>query len=267
MISLLAIRTIWAREMIRFYRQPSRVMGAIGTPLIFWLLIGSGFGSSFQTKTVTAGGVSSQMNYLLYFFPGTILLVLLFSSIFSTISLIQDRSEGFLQSVLVSPVSRAEFILGKIFGGTTVSFLQGVLFLVIAQTVHMALRPVQVIEAAGVIFSVSFAFTALGFVLAWKFKSVQGFHAVMNLFLMPMWFLSGAMFPPDGAPGWIRFLMNVNPLSYGLALLRQALSGQTNAYLFHPIAGFELYVLIGFTAMLFLVAHFYAARRRVEDLV
>lgn len=267
MKTLLAIRTIWAREMIRFYRQPSRVMGALGTPLIFWLLIGSGFGSSFQSSAAAASGASAQMNYLLYFFPGTILLVLLFSSIFSTISLIQDRSEGFLQSVLVSPVSRAEFILGKIFGGTTVSFLQGAIFLVIAQFVHMALRPVQLIEAAAVIFSVSFAFTALGFVLAWKFKSVQGFHAVMNLFLMPMWFLSGALFPPDGAPAWIRLLMNINPLSYGLALLRQVLSGQTNDYLFHPVSGFSVYVLVVFSAGLFALAHFYAARRRVEDLV
>jgi ABC-2 type transport system permease protein len=108
---LLAMTSLWRREMVRFLRQRSRVVGALGSPLIFWLLIGSGVGSSFRLS-------GSDMGYMEYFFPGTVVLILLFTSIFSTISIIEDRKEGFLQAVLVAPVPRSAFVLGKLLGGT-----------------------------------------------------------------------------------------------------------------------------------------------------
>src|SRR3982751_4016023 len=122
----LAAGTLWQRELVRFFRQPSRVIGALGPPVLFWFLIGSGLGKSFQLPT-TSG--PADVTYMQYFFPGTIALIVLFTAIFSTISIIEDRHEGFLQSVLVAPVSRGSIVLGKIAGGTTLAFLQAVLFL------------------------------------------------------------------------------------------------------------------------------------------
>ena len=212
--SILPILTLWQRELVRFYRQRSRVVGALGTPLLFWLLIGSGFGASFQ---------SSGTNYLAYLFPGTILLIVLFTAIFSTISVIEDRHEGFLLSVLVAPISRAALVLGKVFGGATLALLQGLTFVLLSPLVGIRLGLLQALEVIGVLFLVSFAMTALGFYFAWRLDSVQGFHSVMNLVLMPMWLLSGALFPASGAHTWIGWVMRLNPLTYGLAALRQAL--------------------------------------------
>jgi ABC-2 type transport system permease protein len=208
------------REWIRFYRQPSRIVGALGTPLVFWFLIGSGLGSSFH-----GAGSAEGTGYLEYFYPGTIAMILLFTSIFSTISLIEDRREGFMQSVLVAPVSRYALVGGKILGGTLLSFAQGCLFLLLAPLVGY--RP----DLAGIglclltMLVLSFSLSSLGFIFAWRLNSIQGFHSVMNLLLFPMWFLSGALFPASGAPFWLRGLMAMNPMTYGVALLQRGLAG------------------------------------------
>src|SRR5438132_6513827 len=125
---MLASGTLWQREIVRFYRQTSRVVGALGPPILFWFLIGSGLGNSFHIAGFDTGGSS----YLQYFFPGTVALIVLFTAIFSTISVIEDRHEGFLQSVLVAPLSRSGLVLGKILGGTTLAILQAVVFLLMA---------------------------------------------------------------------------------------------------------------------------------------
>lgn len=214
--NLLTIFTLWQRELVRFYRQPSRVVGALGSPLLFWVVIGSGLGRSFRTG-------DSPMNYLEYFFPGTILMILLFTAIFSTISLIEDRREGFFQSVLVAPVSRASIVLGKILGGATLALTQACLFLLLGPLVGVALSAIQMIQVTGVLFLCAFSLTGLGFLIAWQFNSVQGFHAIMNLVLMPLWLLSGALFPAGGAFGWVQGIMKINPLSYQNDALRQIL--------------------------------------------
>jgi ABC-2 type transport system permease protein len=213
---LLASYTLWLREIVRFYRDRSRVAGAIGSPLVFWFLIGSGLGRSFR------GGPSQPLpgGYLEYFYPGTLALILLFTAIFSTISLIEDRQAGFLQGVLVAPVPRSSIVLGKILGGTTLAAMQGGVFLLLAPLAHVTLRVADVPALALVIVLASFGVTGLGFVLAWRLDSTQGFHAIMNLFLIPMWILSGALFPASGAAGWVRVLMLVNPLTYGVSALR-----------------------------------------------
>ena len=210
----LPVYTLWWREQVRFYRQRSRVVGALGTPLLFWLLIGAGYGDSFR---------ASGAGYLAYLFPGTVLLIVLFTAIFSTISVIEDRHEGFLLSVLVAPISRAALVMGKVLGGATLALLQGVIFLLLSPVVGIHLDPRQAVEVVGILFLVSFALTALGFYFAWRLDSVQGFHSVMNLVLMPMWLLSGALFPSSGAHSWIGWVMRVNPLTYGMAALRRVL--------------------------------------------
>src|SRR5688572_18539307 len=204
---MLAAGSLAKRELVRFFRQRSRVIGVLATPLVFWLLIGSGF------------------NEMTYMFPGTLVQLVLFASIFSTISLIQDRNDGFLQGVLVAPVPRAAIVLGKVLGGMGIALLQGVLFLLLGPFVGVWPSPLGVLAAVGGLALVSFSLTSLGVALAWRFTSVQGFHGVMNLLLIPMWLLSGAVFRPDTALGWVRGVMAVNPLTYGVDLVRAALMG------------------------------------------
>jgi ABC-2 type transport system permease protein len=226
-MSLLAIWTLARRELVRFFRQPSRVAGAAGSPLLFWILIGCGLSSSFQLPG--APGPDSGMSYLEYFFPGVIVLVILFAAIFTTISVIEDRNEGFLQGVLVAPIGRGALVAGKVLGGATIAWLQGAAFLVLAPFSGISLTISGALQAAGVLAVLAFTLTAIGFAFAWKVGSVQGFHAVMNLLLVPMWLLSGAFFPATGAPFWLRAVMRANPLTYGVAGLREALYSGSGA--------------------------------------
>lgn len=252
----LAAGTLWQRELVRFFRQPSRVIGAFASPLVFWLLIGSGLGRSFQPQN-SAGAAGGD--YLQYFFAGTLLLILLFTAIFSTISLIQDRREGFLQGVMVAPIPRGAIVMGKVLGGTTLAMLQGLLFLLLAPLAGISVGPSTGFLVAGASFLVAFGLTALGFVLAWPMESIQGFHAVMNLVLMPMWLLSGALFPASGASGWVRALMLVNPLTYGHSLIRRALAPDI---VVSPGLGVSLGITVGFAIATFAGAWIMASRKR-----
>jgi ABC-2 type transport system permease protein len=216
----LAACSLWQREIVRFLRQRSRIVGALGTPVVFWLLIGSGFGRSFQPP-----GWAQTGGYLEYFFPGTLLLILLFTAVFSTVSVIEDRREGFLQGVLVAPVPRGAVVLGKLLGGTTLAVAQGMLFLLAAPLVGIDLDFARVAIAVAVMALVAFGLTGLGFLIAWPLESTQGFHAIMNLFLIPLWLLSGALFPSGGAAVWVRAIMLANPLTYAMTALREAVAG------------------------------------------
>ena len=207
--------TLWWREVVRFYRQRSRVVGVIASPLLFWLVIGSGFGTSFRSGTA-----AGQQHYLDYFYPGALIMIVLFTAIFTMMSVIEDRKEGFLLSVLVAPVPRSAIVLGKVLGGTTLAAIQGLIFLVFAPLVGVHLGVGDFLLVALVVFLVSFALTALGFAIAWPMDSTQAFHAIINLFLIPLWLLSGALFPLSGASGWLRLLMRINPLTYGVEALR-----------------------------------------------
>ncbi len=212
---LLATATLAQREVVRFLRQPSRIAGAVVSPILFWVLIGSGLTPTFQSSQAPGVG------YLEYFYPGTLALVLLFAAIFSTISIIEDRHTGFLQGVLVAPVPRAAIVAGKVLGGATLAWLQGALFLPLAPLAGISLSPGLLLAAAGAMALLALLLTSVGFVGAWTVDSVQGFHAVMNLFLVPLWLLSGAFFPAPET-GWLGAVMAVNPLTYGVALLRTA---------------------------------------------
>lgn len=218
MSNALATYSLWHRELVRFLRQPSRLAGAFAMPLLFWLLIGTGLSSSFR---LPAG--PSDLDYLEYFFPGTVVLLVLFGAIFSTFSVIEDRNEGFLQGVLVAPIARGAIVMGKVLGGSTLAWLQGMLVLCLAPVAGLTLTVGSVLAAAGVLALLAVAMTSLGFAFAWKIDSTQGFHAVMNVVLLPMWFLSGAFFPVQGAPGWLAGVMRLNPLTYGIAAMRHVL--------------------------------------------
>ena len=217
---LLATFALWRRDVVRFLRQRSRVVGALGTPIMVWVLLGSGLGSSFRADTAD-GPVGG---YLEYFYPGTLALILLFTAIFSTISVIEDRDKGFLQGVLVAPVPRAAIALGKILAGTTLALMQAGVFLLLAPLANVSISWASLPLMAVVLGTLAFALTGLGFMLAWMLDSTQGFHAIMNLFLFPMWLLSGAVFPPTGAAEWIRWVMLINPMTYGVSAIRGVLA-------------------------------------------
>jgi ABC-2 type transport system permease protein len=210
------------RELVRFARQRSRVVGMVVTPLLFWLFLGSGLGSSFHPPGAPSPTVSGS-GYLQYFFPGTIIMIVLFTSTLSNMSVIEDRREGFLLSVLVAPIYRISLVLGKVLGGTLQAVAPGILFLLIAPTVGFRLHPLQLLSLTGVLFLISFCLTCMGFFIAWRMDSTAGFHAVLNLVLIPMWLLSGALFPASGASVWIQWVMRLNPLTYGLDALRRLL--------------------------------------------
>jgi ABC-2 type transport system permease protein len=250
---LLPAFTLWWREIVRFYRQKSRVVGVLASPLVFWIVLGSGFGNSFRS-----GAGQAQEHYMNYFYPGTLILIVLFTSIFAMMSLIEDRQEGFLLSVMVAPVPRSAIVLGKVLGGTTLAAIQGMIFLIFAPFAGVHLNLLQVLSVAVVVFLVSFALTALGFAIAWPMDSTSAFHGIINLFLIPLWLLSGALFPLSGASGWIRVLMYLNPLTYGVEALRDLLyPGMDTKF---PLPS-SIATLILFSLVMFSLAFLMANRR------
>lgn len=247
--------SLWQREVVRFYRNRSRVIGVIASPLLFWIVMGSGFGTSFR-----AGGTGAQ-HYLDFFFPGALTMIVLFTAIFTMMSVIEDRNEGFLLSVLVAPVNRSVIVLGKVLGGTTLAAGQGLLFLIFGPLVGLHFTLTSFLLTVLTVFLIAFSLTALGFTIAWPMDSTQAFHAIINLFLIPLWLLSGALFPLSGASFWIRMIMRINPLTYGTEALRSLLFPGT-AVDFSLTT--SLVVLIGFTVVMFCIAFVVASRRTTK---
>ena len=258
-IAVSASSSLARRELIRFFRQPNRVIGAIGTPLVMWLLFGLGLEESIS---ISPSGESHDENFLQYYFPGTLVLVLMFTAIFATISVIEDRSEGVLQGVLGAPVPRRSIVLGKVTGGTAIAVLQAVLMLLIAIALPMQWNLISVLHLFCILVTGAFGLTCLGFVLAWKLDSVHGFHAIMNLLLMPMWLLSGAFFPipeltAQSSVGqmMIHWLMKLDPLTYVVSLVRQVMYESQQADRFwQPDIGTSWFVTLLFCAVMFVIA-------------
>ncbi|MEQ8789571.1 MAG: ABC transporter permease [Pirellulaceae bacterium] len=220
-----ALALCW-REIVRFLRQRNRIVSAVGQPILFWLLFSVGFSRSFNLGGGAADGGSFQQ----YYFPGTLVLILLFTAIFATISVIEDRKEGFLQSVLVAPIPRWSMVLGKVLGGSALAMLQGLIFLCLALTLKVETSLVAIAALVVLMLVTSMALTSVGMVIAWRMDSTQGYHAVMSLVLMPMWLLSGAFFPIPALTAdtsWAQIVMHwgmkLNPLSYSVAGVRQLL--------------------------------------------
>lgn len=207
---------LWKRELLRVGRERARWAGALAQPLLFWLIIGGGLSSTFRIQG--AENVGSMQ----FFFPGILAMIVLFTTIFATISVIEDRQGGFLQSVLVAPGSRFALVLGKVAGVTTLALAQGGLFLLLSPLAGFPLRDVRWAALLLVALLACIGMTAMNFTVAWLMDSVQAYHAIMMIVLLPLWFLSGAMFP---APeGFLGSLMLLNPLTYAVDGFRQALA-------------------------------------------
>jgi ABC-2 type transport system permease protein len=246
----LQVATLWQREIVRFIRQPIRVMSAIATPLVFWLLLGAGLQASFKPS-----GMPPGIAYAQYFYPGVIVLMLLFTAIFATASTVDDRRQGFLQGVLVAPISRPTIVLGQALGCTTLSLMQATIFLAMAPMAGIRLTLDAIAVSGAIMALIAFAMTSIGLAMAWRTESTQGFHAFMNMLLLPIWMLSGAVFPLAGAPPWFRLTTRLNPLTYAVDALRRGL------YLGEPAfsgatmpTGSSVAIAIAFAAFAFILA-------------
>ncbi len=213
------IMVIWLRELKRFWRDTPRRIGAFFQPIIYLFLLGTGLQSAFKVF-----GSGTTVKYVTFMFPGILGMTVLFTSMFSAISILWDREFGFLKEVLVSPVPRSSVAIGKIFGGATTAVMQAAVFMILmfipsiygfslsTLTKAILLLPVAFLLALGL--------TSLGVAIAARMESFEGFPIVMNFILLPLFFLSGAMFPLQGLPEWLEILTKANPLSYGVDLLR-----------------------------------------------
>jgi ABC-2 type transport system permease protein len=219
MATLRAIYMIWRRDLIRFWRDRVRVIGALVQPLLFLVLLGTGLSSAL--RGAGSGGIRAGLDYTTFIYPGIIGMAVLFSSIFSGMSIIWDREFGFLKEVLVAPIDRSAVAIGKTLGGATQACIQGLVLLVLAPFVGVKLTPLAVLELIGLIFCVAFALSALGVAIAARMRSMMGFQFVLNFLVQPAFFLSGALFPVTGLPGWMTALTRIDPLSYGVDPIRR----------------------------------------------
>lgn len=222
------------------------MIGGLVQPVLFWLLFSEGL-------------KNNDLGYE-HFFPGTLVMILLFTAIFATISVIEDRNEGFLQGVLVAPTQRLAIAMGKVLGGSAIAIAQATLFLFlgwVTGSVTIA-GPLDLLLVFIAMSLIAIALTGLGFILAWKMDSTQGFHAIMSVFLLPMWLLSGAFFR-RGAEGWLGGVVAANPLTYGVAALRWRLdAGETSGLPAEPVCWI---VTVGFALVMIGLSWWVAARR------
>ncbi len=216
------VYTIWLRDLTTFIRERSRIVGMIGQPLLYLLIVGVGISSGLSLNHAPGG-----INYLRFMYPGIIGMSTLFTSIFSAMSIIWDREFGFLKEVLVAPVPRWAVAVGKSLGGATVAVLQSIILIALAPFVGVTLTPPMVLEVLALAFLTSLAMTSLGVVFAARMDSMQGFQMVMNFLVMPLFFLSGGLFPVNSAPSWMKTLMYIDPLTYGVDGLRNVVFSGT----------------------------------------
>jgi ABC-type multidrug transport system permease subunit len=229
---------LWRRDLLRFFRQPSRLVGALAQPILFWGIIGSGMAATFRMP-------GSSEGYLRYFFPGVVLMVVLFASIFTTLSVIEDRHAGFLQAVLAGPASRGAIVIGKVLAP-----LAGFPFLSVNWAALLAALSLAAVGLA-----------SLGFAVAWWVDNVQGYHAIQMTLLVPLWIVSGAMFPSSPDHPILGAVMRLNPIAYAVSASRRALSGPQAPGAIPGSTGRDLLVLAAFAAAALVLA-ILAARRR-----
>ncbi len=216
--TLRAIYMIWWRDILRFWRDRVRAVMGLAQPLLFLVIFGTGLGSALRG---VAGGFGGD--YQQFLLPGIMSLAVLFSSIFSAMSIIWDREFGFLKEVLVAPIDRSAVAIGKTLGGATQAAIQGVILLVLAPFVGVRLTPLAVVELVGLVCCLAFALTALGVAVAARMRTMQGFQMVVNFLVQPMFFLSGALFPVIGLPAWLTVLTRLDPAAYGVDPTRRIL--------------------------------------------
>ncbi|MDA3802563.1 MAG: ABC transporter permease [Patescibacteria group bacterium] len=245
------IYIFWLRQIKKYFRSKSRIIGSLGQPILFLLALGYGFGSVFQQ--------AGEGNYLNFLAPGIIAMSIIFTAIFSGIEVIWDRQFGFLKETLAAPVSRLQIMIGRTLGGATVATFQGILVLFISLLFGLELSSFSfIIPAILVMFLIALLFTAIGTLIASLLEDMQGFQLIMNFLVMPLFFLSGALYPLDNLPNFLTIITKINPLSYGVDALRILLTDNG-----HFSLSLDILVLSVFTACLLFLGSFFFKRIQV----
>ncbi len=215
MIQFRPIYVICMREFIKFFREKSRLLGTLARPVLWLFVVGNGMSALIRPQ--------AGFSYLQFIFPGMIGMTILFASIFSSISIVWDREFGFMKEMLVSPISRLSIVVGKAVSGTAISAAQAVIILILSPFLGIRLSALEFIEVTALSLLVSFSITSLGILIAARLTSFDGFNIIMNFLVMPMFFLSGAMYPVTSMPPALRELTRLNPLTYGIDSFKHVL--------------------------------------------
>jgi len=234
MNELRKIGALWYREVLRFWREKSRIISSLILPLLWLLVFGGGM------RGVQLPGVG---NYQMFMFPGILGMTLLFTSVWSGISVIWDREFGFLKEIMVAPVSRSSIVIGKALGSGTSAFIQGFIMLPLSYLVGVNLSPLAFLTLIPVMIIIAVGLVCVGLFIASLINSMEGFNFIMSLVIMPMFFVSGALFPLTAAPEWLKILSYFNPLTYGVDILRWAMLDDAATIL--PVYA-EILILVGF---------------------
>ncbi|HXA28729.1 MAG TPA: ABC transporter permease [Candidatus Angelobacter sp.] len=233
--TLRAIYVIWYRDLIRYARDRTRLVASLAQPLLFLVVFGVGLSSSLGSVGGGRGGSAAfstggaSLSYIQYIYPGVVGMAVLFTAMFSSMSIVWDREFGFLKEILVAPIDRSAVAIGKALGGATQAMLQGLIMLAVGPIIGVHLTPLTVVEVIPILFLIAFTLTAFGVAIAARMRSMQGFQVIMNFLLMPVFFLSGSLFPLVGLPAWMTVLTRIDPVAYGIAPLRTAVLSTSGA--------------------------------------
>jgi ABC-2 type transport system permease protein len=219
--SLRGLYIIWYRDLIRYTRDRMRLLASLAQPILYLVVFGTGLSASLRVVGGPIAGVGAHFNYKQFLFGGVMGMAVLFTSIFSAMSIVWDKEFGFLKEILVAPIKRWTVAVGKTLGGATQAMIQGLILLVLAPIAGVKLKPLMVLELIPLVFVLAFGLTAMGVALSSRMRTLQSFQAVMNFLMLPLFFLSGALFPLNGLPGWMTFLTRIDPVSYGVDPLRR----------------------------------------------
>jgi ABC-2 type transport system permease protein len=213
---LRAIGIVWRRELIRFRTDRLRAVTSLVQPFLFLFILGTGLSS------LAGRGMPPGVDFKTFIYPGVLAMSVLFTAIFSAASIVWDREFGFLREILVAPVSRASIVIGKCLGGATIATFQGVIFLILAGFAHVPYNPVLIITLIGELLLLSFTLTAFGVMMAARIRQFQAFMALTQMLVLPLFFLSGALYPLNGLPAWLSVLTRIDPLTYVVGPMRHA---------------------------------------------
>jgi len=224
---LVGVYTVWLRDVKRYFRDKPRVIGSFAQPILFLFVLGTGLASSFSV--FGGGGGEDFLNFM---FPGIVGMTVLFTSFFSAMSIVWDREFGFLREILVAPISRTSIVVGKLLGGSTIAMFQGSIILLFAPLLNIPVTFVIFFKVLGIMFLISMTISTMGILLASVIKSMQAFQVITNFLLMPMFFLSGAIFPLNQTVKWMSIVAKINPLSYGIDAMRYVLLSDPSLQLY-----------------------------------
>ncbi len=213
---LRAVSIVWRRELIRFRTDRLRAITALIQPILFLFVLGTGLGA------LAGRSLPPGIDFKTFIYPGVLAMSVLFTAIFSAASIVWDREFGFLREILVAPVSRGAIVIGKCLGGATIATFQGIIFLILAGFAHVPYNPILIVTLIGELLLLSFTLTAFGVMMAARIKQFQAFMALTQMLVMPLFFLSGALYPLNGLPAWLSVLTRIDPLTYIVGPMRHA---------------------------------------------